>query len=148
MTASFEDSFAEFRQFLSANRYPDQVIWVTPDDVILTGGRLVSGTASVALSGTLQHAPAMLSASGSRIASYAVTDGEHVYYIGSEQHVHQLYYGGSWIYQDLTAFTNAPLAASGSSGSGRRISTGWRPTACGSRSSTPATPFAPRRGAC
>ena len=41
MSASFEDSFAEFRQFLSANGYADQVIWLTPDDVILTGRRLV-----------------------------------------------------------------------------------------------------------
>ena len=55
----------------------------------------------------------------------AVTDGDHIYYIGSEQHVHQLYYNNQyWADQDLTSMSNGPLAASGSGLAGYSASDG------------------------
>jgi len=34
---TFQESVAEFRRFLAENGYPQDLIWVNPDDVILTG---------------------------------------------------------------------------------------------------------------
>lgn len=39
---------------------------------------------------------------------------QHVNYIGTDGHVHELVYDGVWTHHDLTAETNAPLAESGS----------------------------------
>lgn len=53
--------------------------------------------------------------SGAGLASYAIADGIHVFYIGSDKHVFQLYYSaaqGTWSNQDLTSFNgNKELAA-------------------------------------
>jgi len=38
-TSSFEEECSRFRQFLSADGYPDQIIWVTPEDVLVAGVR-------------------------------------------------------------------------------------------------------------
>jgi hypothetical protein len=38
---SFQEALAEFHQFLARNGHPQEVIWVKPDDVILTGGPLL-----------------------------------------------------------------------------------------------------------
>ena len=47
------------------------------------------------------------------MSSFAIGDGQHVYYIGSDQHVHQLYYNNSsWSDQDLTNFAGDASAAS------------------------------------
>jgi hypothetical protein len=39
--ANFEDAVAKFQEFLKANQYSDEIVWVEPDDVLLTGKRLV-----------------------------------------------------------------------------------------------------------
>jgi hypothetical protein len=44
---SFEDSLLEFREFLQRNAYPGKVTWVEPDDVLLSGRRLIYVRASV-----------------------------------------------------------------------------------------------------
>ena len=41
MNQSFQEAVAQFRQFVAANGYPQDVVWVTPDDVILSGGAQV-----------------------------------------------------------------------------------------------------------
>ena len=71
--------------------------WVDDDNTSLAGGPLA--------------------ATGSALTSYGVTGGsEYVYFIGSNQHVGQLYYSGSkWAYYDLTAETGGALAATSSS---------------------------------
>jgi hypothetical protein len=38
-TSSFDEECTRFRQFLSAHGYPDQIIWVTPEDVLIAGAR-------------------------------------------------------------------------------------------------------------
>jgi hypothetical protein len=46
------------------------------------------------------------------ISSFADSYGEHVYYVATDQHVHQLYFDNtSWVDQDLTNSTNGPSAA-------------------------------------
>ena len=55
-------------------------------------------------------------ASGTGITSYFVDVSEtsHVYYIGQNQHVYQLFFTGQeWVTQDLTAISNGALAATG-----------------------------------
>jgi hypothetical protein len=37
--------------------------------------------------------------------SFADGAGEHVIYMGADQHVHQLYFSGTWVDQDLTALS-------------------------------------------
>lgn len=41
MSQSFQEAVAEFRRFLAQNGYQQEVVWVKPDDVILTGGPLL-----------------------------------------------------------------------------------------------------------
>ncbi len=42
---------------------------------------------------------------GSGLSSYAISDGRHVYFVASNDHVHQLYYNNStWSDQDLTGY--------------------------------------------
>jgi hypothetical protein len=38
---TFEESCNRFRRFLNDNGYPGDVIWVTPQDVLFTGRRLL-----------------------------------------------------------------------------------------------------------
>ena len=38
---NFEDAVAKFQEFLRANQYSDKIVWVEPDDVLLTGKRLM-----------------------------------------------------------------------------------------------------------
>jgi hypothetical protein len=60
-----------------------------------------------------------LAASGSALAQFFDSfGGQHVVYLGRNQHVYQLYWNdatGAWSNQDLTAATGNTLAASGSS---------------------------------
>jgi len=37
VSASFEDSCRRFREFLARNGYPLELVWITSDDVLLTG---------------------------------------------------------------------------------------------------------------
>jgi cell division protein YceG involved in septum cleavage len=57
-----------------------------------------------------------LAAAGSALSSFAMADGtQRVYFVASNQHVHQLYYNNmKWLDEDLTGFTNGALAAAGS----------------------------------
>jgi hypothetical protein len=41
LASNFEASVAEFRQFLADNHYPSDVTWVQPEDVLLSGRRLI-----------------------------------------------------------------------------------------------------------
>src|SRR5271166_1169107 len=60
------------------------------------------------------YANGAFAASWSGISSFAISDGQHVFYVASDQHVHQLYYNNSsWSDQDLTS-ANGALAAAGS----------------------------------
>jgi hypothetical protein len=52
--------------------------------------------------------------SGGAMSSFADDAGEHLFYVGADNHVHQLYFGSSWTDQDLTAYSNGPQAMSGS----------------------------------
>jgi cell division protein YceG involved in septum cleavage len=59
-------------------------------------------------------------AAGSALSSFAMANGtQHVYFVASSQHLHQLYYDSAkadakWHDEDLTGFTNGGLAAAGS----------------------------------
>ena len=58
---------------------------------------------------------AVAPAAGGALTSFADSYGEHAYYIGADQHVHQLYFDNkTWVDQDLTAATKGPEAANGS----------------------------------
>jgi hypothetical protein len=53
---------------------------------------------------------------GSGISGFAISDGQHAFYVATDQHVHQLWYNlQRWIDQDLTCDTQGqpPLAAPG-----------------------------------
>jgi len=59
---------------------------------------------------------------GTGISSFAINDGDHVYYEGTDRHIHQLYYNNlSWGDQDLTAWTGGPQAAISAAVSGFAI---------------------------
>jgi probable HAF family extracellular repeat protein len=87
--------FVDTKQHIREYLYDSNGIWHDTD--------LSAGTGIVAQSGT-------------GLASYAIADGVHVFYIGSDKHVFQLYYSaaqGTWSNQDLTSFNgNKELAAS------------------------------------
>ena len=59
-----------------------------------------------------------LAVTGSALTSFADSFGEHIIYVGTNQHVYQLYYSWSskaWVDQDLNSMASgAPVAASGS----------------------------------
>ena len=58
-----------------------------------------------------------LAAAGSHLTSFADSFGEHIVYMGTNEHVYQIYYNsshGNWVDQDLTATTSGVSAASGS----------------------------------
>ena len=62
--------------------------------------------------------------SGGGISGFAIGSDHHIYYLGGDQHVHQLLYSTSanqWFDQDLTSMTSGPLGASGSGVSGFAI---------------------------
>jgi hypothetical protein len=40
-SANFEDAVAKFQEFLRTSLYSGEIVWVEPDDVLLTGKRLV-----------------------------------------------------------------------------------------------------------
>jgi hypothetical protein len=39
--SNFDDAQERFREFLAKNGYPTELIWVTPNDVLLTGRKLI-----------------------------------------------------------------------------------------------------------
>src|SRR5882724_13643360 len=41
VSGNFDESLALFRQFLENHGYPQEIVWLTPNDVIATGRRLV-----------------------------------------------------------------------------------------------------------
>lgn len=51
------------------------------------------------------------------LITFTASDGEHTYYIGTDQHIHQIVYNynpGAWVLQDLTAMANGGQAQLGS----------------------------------
>jgi|GEM_PF-752730 len=72
--------------------------WTNEDVTVITAGATPAGT-------------------GSGLTSTVMNDGSiHVFYIGSNQHIYQLYWysNGGWTNQDITAITGTGLAAVGS----------------------------------
>jgi len=55
-------------------------------------------------------------ATGSALDGYQTTspNQQHVNYIGTDGHIHELWYANTWTHNDLTKATGAPLAAPGS----------------------------------
>lgn len=41
MVSSFDDSLVEFREFLKKNDYPQRVEWVRPENILLSGRRVI-----------------------------------------------------------------------------------------------------------
>ena len=41
MSPSFDESLARYKQFLGENGYPREVVWVTPDDVLLSSSPVI-----------------------------------------------------------------------------------------------------------
>lgn len=37
MSTTFDESLARFQQFLETNGFPGKVVWITPNDLIVTG---------------------------------------------------------------------------------------------------------------
>jgi hypothetical protein len=62
----------------------------------------------------LAHAPS--AAQGSALDGYQTTfnNQQHVNYVGTDHHIHELFYINSWSHNDLTQLANAPAAAPGS----------------------------------
>jgi len=99
--SAFADANGQYTYFVDTNQnireylYDSNGVWHDTD--------LSAGTGVVAQSGT-------------GLASYAIADGIHVFYIGSDKHVFQLYYSaakGTWSNQDLTSYNgDKELAAS------------------------------------
>jgi hypothetical protein len=68
-----------------------------------------------ALYPTVVWASGVPAAAGSALTSYINPSGiDHIVFLGSNQHVYQLRYNGSWTTQDLTSLAGAGVAASGS----------------------------------
>ena len=40
-STTFEDSVARFRRFLEDNGYPGEIVWTSPDDLVVAGKRLM-----------------------------------------------------------------------------------------------------------
>ena len=58
---------------------------------------------------------APLAASGSGLAGYAASDGQHIDYVGSDQNIYQLYWNNqAWLFQNVTSIAGAPAASSSS----------------------------------
>lgn len=56
-----------------------------------------------------------LAATGTALTSFSDSPGEHVIYLGGNQHVYQLFgTNGTWISQDLTAMSGGTLSVAGS----------------------------------
>lgn len=103
---AFSDSPGEHLAYLGTNQHIYQLFysfatrtWGNGDLTAITG-----------------NVPA---ASGSSLTSFSDSLGEHIFFVGTNQHVYQLYYSfntRSWLgVEDLTAGTGNTLAASGSS---------------------------------
>jgi hypothetical protein len=67
-----------------------------------------------------QAANAPIAVAGSALAGYATffNGQQHVDFLGSDSHVHELWFDGAWHHNDLTLSTGAPSAATGSALSG------------------------------
>jgi len=112
--AGFSDSFGEHAFYLGTNQHVYQLYfsfstdtWANYDLTAMTGNTLA--------------------ASGSALAGFSDSFGEHAFYLGTNQHVYQLYFSSStdtWANQDLTAVTGDTLAASGSKLAGFSDSSG------------------------
>jgi hypothetical protein len=101
--SSFVSGTQEHVLYFGANEHVYQL-------VTKTGGGWTYSDLTVLASGTL-------AASGSPLGSFNDSLGQHVFYIGTNGHIYQLYYAYSsktWVAQDLTASTGAPPAASSS----------------------------------
>jgi hypothetical protein len=64
-----------------------------------------------------QHYGGDLALGSTAISSFAIEDGQHVYYVASNQHVEQFWYVaamGTWINQDLSLLASGPPASPGS----------------------------------
>jgi hypothetical protein len=66
---------------------------------------------------------APVAAAGSALAGYVTnrSQQQHVIYLGADNHVHELCYGGRWYHHDLTKDGSAPAAKAGSALSGTEI---------------------------
>jgi|HubBroStandDraft_6_1064221.scaffolds.fasta_scaffold59391_2 hypothetical protein len=101
--SAFISSSQEHVIYLGTNQHVYQVVttssgtWTYQDLTATTGGAVA--------------------ASGSALASFNDSVGQHVFYLGTNSHVYQLYYAyntRTWADQDLTVQTGGALAASGS----------------------------------
>jgi hypothetical protein len=100
---SFVKSDGEHIWYLDTNRHLNQLWytssygWVNQDITAAAG--------------------ATLAVTGSALTSFSISDGDHIVYLDSSNHVHQLYYNNSgygWGDQDLTALSaTSRVAASG-----------------------------------
>jgi predicted heme/steroid binding protein len=101
--SSFISSTQEHVLYLGTNLHVYQLVtkstggWAYQDLTAAAGGTVAAG--------------------GSSLSSFNDSPGQHIFYLGANGHVYQLYYSYSsqtWVDQDLTAQTGGPPAASGS----------------------------------
>jgi microsomal dipeptidase-like Zn-dependent dipeptidase len=110
---SSADLASPLTSFVKSND-SEHVFYVSPDrrvrQLVYDGARWYDQNLSAASGST------MTVSIDSGLASFTKTDGsEHVFYVGADQHIHQLVYGSrGWVDQDLTALPGGVSAASGS----------------------------------
>lgn len=63
----------------------------------------------------------VLAAAGTGLSCFSGNDGQHFYFVATNQHVHELFYNDSWVDKDLTQIANGALAISGTGVSGYAI---------------------------
>jgi hypothetical protein len=96
--AAFNDASGEHLFYLGLNSDVHELVY---------NGSETHSDVSAAASGTFEPA-----ASASALTGFSDQFGEHVYYVGANQHVYHLSNGGSgWMNQDLTAKTKSKVLA-------------------------------------
>jgi hypothetical protein len=98
---SFADPYGEYISYSGTNQH---IYWM-----YLTFGGSPWGNQDITAA-----AGGALAVSGTGLTSFADGYGEHIFYIGTNEHTYELIVTSSWAEKDLTALTGASLAVSGS----------------------------------
>ena len=98
---SFADPYGEYISYSGTNQH---IYWM----YLTFGGSPWHNQDITAAAG------GALAASGSALTSFADGYGEHIFYIGANQHTYELIVTSSWAEKDLTTLTGASPAVAGS----------------------------------
>jgi hypothetical protein len=114
---SFSDTQGEHVFYANESGHVIQLAWNTNGPISNPGSWSAQDLTSVSGATGLAMVPA-------RFSSFNDTYGEHVFYLGTNGHIYQLYlpWRASWVNQDLTSISNATITANPSFGVGASMS--------------------------